>query len=95
MCSSAIAWSPFAEYIYATGMDKLIELGWDQPKLSSREVIAHFSTGNKINVIGGVLTDKTDPLFAWQYKNGSCPNGCVSTGKNKCKFRPLGHVDEL
>ncbi|KAF4628110.1 hypothetical protein G7Y89_g10042 [Cudoniella acicularis] len=38
MCASAIRWSGFAECIYGTSIDTLVEKGWSQISLSSEDV---------------------------------------------------------
>ncbi|KAK5111762.1 hypothetical protein LTR62_004682 [Meristemomyces frigidus] len=78
MCASAIRWAGFKEYIYGTSIDTLIEKGWGQIRISSLEVLRQsFDLGTMTRLAGEVLTNETDPLFAWQYDPGYvCPEGC-------------------
>lgn len=82
MCASAIQWSGFAEYIYGTSIDTLIEKGWGQIRISSMEVFRQsFDMGTTTRLIGEVLTNETDPYFLWQYDPSySCPEGCTRSG---------------
>jgi len=81
MCASAIRWGRFREYIYASSISFLIEKGWNQINLPSKDVFA-ASTGipGHTNIIAGILTDETDPLFSWQFDTAyPCPKGCART----------------
>ncbi|KAK6208992.1 hypothetical protein LQW54_006740 [Pestalotiopsis sp. IQ-011] len=86
MCASAIRWSGFAEYIYGTSIDTLIEKGWGQIRIGSMEVFRQsFDMGTTTRLIGEVLTNETDPYFLWQYDPSySCPEGCSRSGST-CK----------
>lgn len=82
MCASAIQWSGFAEYIYGTSIDRLIEKGWGQIRVSSMEIFRQsFDLGTATRLIGEVLTNETDPYFLWQYDpTYACPQGCSRSG---------------
>lgn len=62
MCMSAIIWAGISEVVYATSIAYLNAHHWHQINISSQEVInsAPFYHGK---VIGGVLHEKTDPMF--------------------------------
>ncbi|KAK6062666.1 cytidine and deoxycytidylate deaminase zinc-binding region [Seiridium cupressi] len=68
MCASAIQWSGFAEYIYGTSINTLIEKGWGQIRVGSMEIFRQsYDMGTTTRLIGEVLTNETDPYFFWQY----------------------------
>lgn len=78
MCASAIRWGGFREMIYATSIETLIQYGWTQLTIPSREV---FERGvgfrNDTVIVEGILEEETDPLFAWQFqRDAACPKGC-------------------
>ncbi|KAL3425684.1 cytidine and deoxycytidylate deaminase zinc-binding region [Phlyctema vagabunda] len=81
MCASAIRWAGFKEYIFGTTIDTLIEQGWGQIDISSREVFdASLDVGTDTAYRGRVLTNETDPYFAWQFQQQvPCPVGCART----------------
>jgi tRNA(Arg) A34 adenosine deaminase TadA len=78
MCTSAIRYAGFREYIYATTIDHLVQVGWSQILIPSQEVIERsWLWGTGVKVLGSVGADFTDPLFEWQYQDGgACPKGC-------------------
>ncbi|KAI8963030.1 cytidine deaminase-like protein [Daldinia sp. FL1419] len=78
MCASAVRFSGFREYIYGTSIDTLVAYGWDQITIPSAEVFRRSSgLPNQSTLIADVLTNETDPLFAWQYDpKYPCPKGC-------------------
>lgn len=83
MCASAIRWSGFKEYIFATSIDTLVEKGWNQIAIMSREV---FEKSDKLSgetaLIGDVVANETDALFSWQYDlDFPCPKGCERVRK--------------
>lgn len=82
MCASAIRWSGFREYIYATSIDTLFEKGWGQISISSAEVFEESKRlPGKTTLIGDVLANETDALFSWQFDESfPCPKGCVRDG---------------
>ncbi|OQO11306.1 hypothetical protein B0A48_05562 [Cryoendolithus antarcticus] len=68
MCASAIRWAGFKEYIYGTSIDTLIEKGWGQIRIVSADVFAaSYDLSAATRLMGEVLTNETDPYFAWQY----------------------------
>lgn len=77
MCATAIRYALFAEYIYATSADTLINYGWPQINITSREMFARSSgLPKQTRIVKDVLRNETDGLFAWQYRGGECPSGC-------------------
>lgn len=78
MCATAIRWAGFKECVFGTNTGTLKSLGWSQVNITSQEV---FDRSGEITLstrlIGGVLEDRTDPLFQWQYDHHKeCPSGC-------------------
>ncbi|KAJ7727225.1 guanine deaminase [Mycena metata] len=87
MCASAIRFSGFREYIYGTSIDTLVQQGWAQIRIPSLEVFRQsFDLPDPARLIGGVLTNETDPYFLWQFNPGyPCPTGCArSTATDGC-----------
>ncbi|KAH8594778.1 guanine deaminase [Bisporella sp. PMI_857] len=87
MCASAIRWVGFKEYIYGTSIKGLVERGWGQINISSREIFERSGdlAGRMTRLVGGVLSNETDGLFDWQFDDGrKCPNGCVRNGEGWC-----------
>jgi tRNA(Arg) A34 adenosine deaminase TadA len=86
MCASAIRWSGFKEYIYATSIDTLVEKGWGQISISSAEVFAQSEKlPGKTALIGDLLANETDLLFSWQFDGRfPCPEGCERGGGKTC-----------
>ncbi|KAI1381417.1 cytosine deaminase [Hypoxylon crocopeplum] len=78
MCASAIRWAGFREYVYGTSIDTLIAQGWGQIRIASMEVFRQsFDLPNPGRLIAEVMTNETDPFFAWQYDpDYPCPKGC-------------------
>ena len=64
MCMSAIVWARISLTVYGTSIPFLIESGWGQITIRSQEVVDHASSFYHGKVIGGVLKEQTDPLFA-------------------------------
>lgn len=78
MCASAIRWAGFKEYVYATSSETLIEAGWPQMSINSREL---FQRSGMVEPSTAILTDVlhsvTDGLFDWQFDSRApCPAGC-------------------
>jgi tRNA(Arg) A34 adenosine deaminase TadA len=91
MCATAIRWAGFEECVYATTIYTLLEFGWSQINLTSHELFDHPNTMyTKTRLLGGVLSDRTDPLFAWQFNEGAaCPVGCLRDGEaGMCSSTP-------
>ena len=64
MCMSAIVWARISLTVYGTSIPFLIESGWGQITIRSEEVVNHASSFYHGKVIGGILKEQTDPLFA-------------------------------
>lgn len=64
MCMSAIVWAKITLTVFGTSIPFLIESGWGQITIRSQDVVDHSSTFYHGKIIGGVLKDQTDPLFA-------------------------------
>lgn len=42
--------------------------------------------GRETILIGDVLTNETDALFSWQFRQeGACPKGCERNGDQRCR----------
>ncbi|KAL0261386.1 hypothetical protein SLS55_002816 [Diplodia seriata] len=82
LCASAIRWAGFKEYIYGTSIDTLVQRGWGQIRIASLDVFRQsFDLPSQTRLIGGVLTNETDPYFWWQYDPESpCPPACSRAG---------------
>ncbi|KAI1480534.1 cytidine deaminase-like protein [Daldinia eschscholtzii] len=78
MCASAVRFAGFREYVYGTSIDTLVGYGWEQIQISSAEVFRRStSLPSSSTLIGDVLANETDPLFAWQSDLAyPCPRGC-------------------
>ncbi len=78
-CASAVRWTGFREYIYGTSIEALIQQGWGQIRVPSIEIFRQsFDLPNQARLLGGVLTNETDPLFFWQFNpDAPCPTGCA------------------
>jgi tRNA(adenine34) deaminase len=68
MCQGAIIWAGIERVVYGTSIKHLIDKGWRQIEISSEEVCSR-SNFNKPKIIGGMLSNKTDPLFIDRNKN--------------------------
>ncbi|RDW70055.1 hypothetical protein BP5796_08452 [Coleophoma crateriformis] len=78
MCASAIRWSGFKEYIFGTTIETLVDQGWSQIDILSKDVFEEsLGLGTTTSYLGGILMNETDPYFAWQFDTDSpCPVGC-------------------
>ncbi|KAI0016246.1 guanine deaminase [Xylariomycetidae sp. FL0641] len=78
MCASAIRWAGFREYVYGTSIEHLVARGWGQIRISSLDVFRQsFDLPNPSRLVGGVLSNETDPYFSWQFDPAyPCPPGC-------------------
>jgi tRNA(Arg) A34 adenosine deaminase TadA len=63
MCQSAIVWAGISRVVFATSIDYLKSHGWHQIDLSAAEINSK-SAFYKGTITGGILADKTNPLFA-------------------------------
>jgi tRNA(Arg) A34 adenosine deaminase TadA len=78
MCAGAIAWAGLREVVFGTSIQRLIELGWPQIDIESREVFGRaWRLGGRTEVVGGVLREEMDRWFEWQFRGGVCPDGCM------------------
>lgn len=68
MCMSAVVWTGIPKVVYGTSIQKLEQLGRRQINISAKEVADH-SPANKIQIIGGVLHQKTDQLYVLPHKD--------------------------
>ncbi|OSD01810.1 cytidine deaminase-like protein [Trametes coccinea BRFM310] len=87
MCASAIRFAGFREYIYGTSIETLVELGFVQIRVPSIEIFRQsFDLPHPARLLGGVLTNETDPLFSWQFNpDFPCPAGCArGNGSTMC-----------
>ncbi|KAK5707969.1 hypothetical protein LTR97_000508 [Elasticomyces elasticus] len=78
MCAAAVRWTGFRECVFGTSISTLGKYGWTQIDFTSQELFEH-TTGlkTKTNLVGGVLGEETDRLFAWQFNpSARCPVGC-------------------
>ena len=84
MCASAISWAGFRKMIFAVSIDRLVELGWPQIRIGSKEVFEKSWDLRRgaTRWVGGVLAEESEPWFAWQFDGeGKCPEGCVREGE--------------
>ncbi|KAI8185601.1 hypothetical protein K4K49_000361 [Colletotrichum sp. SAR 10_70] len=86
MCASAIRWAGFTEYVYGTSIDALVDMGWGQITVSSKEIFNQSSSlSSETGFLGGVLTNETDGFFSWQFRpNATCPQGCSRAASGRC-----------
>lgn len=84
MCASAIRWAGIKEYIYGTSIDYLIEKGWGQIRIASLEIFQEsFDLPYQSRLMAEVLTNETNPYFAWQFDpTAACPSGCSRGGSS-------------
>jgi tRNA(Arg) A34 adenosine deaminase TadA len=93
-CASAIRWSGFAECIYGTSIETLMNRGFGQISIPSQEVFAESTKlpGETV-LMADVLANETDPYFSWQFNHSyPCPKGCErGSGDNFCKLQVTDH----
>ncbi|KAJ9609808.1 hypothetical protein H2200_006137 [Cladophialophora chaetospira] len=103
MCSSAILYGGFREYIYSTSIPTLRQHNWPQIAIRSTEIF-NRSVGrlsaHRTRILGEVLASETEGLFTWQFsEDGECPGGCVREGGGggcvKGEGKGDGRKDEL
>ena len=64
MCAAAIVWSCIDTFVWGTSIAKLVEMGYGQFSISCQDIAeAAPPWAGKIDMIEGLLTDETDPLF--------------------------------
>lgn len=63
MCHSAILWCGVGRVIFGTSIATLTKLGWRQIDITAAE-ITHRSPDHKCIVIGGVMSNECDALYA-------------------------------
>lgn len=78
MCASAIRWAGFKEMVFGTSITTLVDFGWSQIGIESKEVFERSEgLGTETRWIGSVGANETDGLFGWQFRDGGrCPTGC-------------------
>ncbi|TKA30968.1 hypothetical protein B0A50_01936 [Salinomyces thailandicus] len=87
MCATAIRHAGFRECVYATSIDTLIEYGWPQLDLRSKEIFERSTRLKSYTyLLGGVLESQTNAYFRWQFNDdGACPGGCErDEGSGQC-----------
>ena len=86
MCASAVRWAGFKEYIYGTSIPALTATGWGQIDVDSFEIFREsWRLGTSTAFLGGVLTNETDPFFAWQFQpDAPCPAACSRDSRGSC-----------
>lgn len=62
MCQSAIVWANIPRVVYATSIGYLMSHGWNQINIPSAEINKQ-SSFYKGTITGGILADKSNPLF--------------------------------
>ena len=63
MCMSAIAWAGIPQVVYGTDIPTLQQQGWNQLELRASDV-SKSATFRTIELVGGVLKNECDRLFA-------------------------------
>ncbi|MGL4423345.1 MAG: nucleoside deaminase, partial [Gemmataceae bacterium] len=63
MCQGAILWCGISRVVFGTSIRTLQQLGWKQIDILAEEVVRR-APGYQCEVVGGVLADECDPLFA-------------------------------
>ncbi|TKA72971.1 hypothetical protein B0A55_05311 [Friedmanniomyces simplex] len=92
MCASAIRWAGFRECVFGTSIATLAKFGWSQIDLTSHDLFKHTAgLKTRTKLLGGVLSDETDGLFAWQFdEHVQCPAGCERGDAQRiCSPTPL------
>ena len=63
MCMSAIEWARIGRVVYGTSIDFLVQTGWHQITISSKQV-NEKTIFNSCEIVGGILESETNALFA-------------------------------
>lgn len=63
MCMGALIWAGVGAVVYGASIERLAELGVPQIRLSAAEVCARADF-SRVRLLGGVLSEETDALFA-------------------------------
>ncbi len=63
MCAGAIIWAGISTVVYGTSIPTLIKQGWFQIKIRASEVVVR-TPNSSLQVIGGILEEECDELFA-------------------------------
>ena len=64
MCMSAIIWASVSQVVYGTSIPFLIQSGWGQIHIRAEEVSQKSASIFDGKILGGILKEKTNPLFA-------------------------------
>ena len=69
MCMAALIWAGIGGVIYGTSIATLTKkIGWRQITISASEVVAAASTFRHVALLGGILANETDAIFAERLK---------------------------
>jgi tRNA(adenine34) deaminase len=68
MCMAALIWAGIGGVVYGTSIGTLSRLGMNQLSISASEVIASASSFRQVALLGGILANETDALFAERIK---------------------------
>ena len=69
MCMGALIWAGIGGVVYGTSIATLSQkLGWRQITISASEVVAAASTFRHVALLGGILANETDAVFAERLK---------------------------
>ncbi|ETI27296.1 hypothetical protein G647_09486 [Cladophialophora carrionii CBS 160.54] len=82
MCSSAILYGGFKEYIFSTSIPTLRSHNWPQIVIRSTEIFSRSVgrlSAHRTRIVGEVWANETEELFRWQFggAQAACPRGCV------------------
>jgi tRNA(Arg) A34 adenosine deaminase TadA len=69
MCMAALIWAGIGGVVYGTSIATISQkLGWRQITIPASEVIAAASTFRHVALLGGILANETDAIFAERLK---------------------------
>jgi tRNA(Arg) A34 adenosine deaminase TadA len=63
MCAAAAVWAQVPAIVFGTSITTLLESGWTQLEPSAATVVSYSPFGPPL-IVGGVLRQETDPLYA-------------------------------